>query len=604
MEARPLIPPVADRPDAARRVFFQWPTLSAAALLVGLVGILVAQAMGRNGGKWVYPLDDAYIHLAVVKHLVQHGVWGISYLNGFSSCMSSLLYPLLVAVSFLVFGVHEWVLLALNLVAAVAAIGYAGTLLRRHTRSGTVIFTVLGAAVVFTPLFIVVTTGMEHVWQILVDLFFVDLALQVLAPEEAAPPVRRAHLLLPLAACLVVMIRFEGLFFVAIVGLLLLCRGRFWLAVGVGTGAALPLGIFGAYSVWQGWSFLPNSVLMKGGSHAGGWLFLLPVAAVFAGLRWPRSTRRVLVAVVILAALAVALPHPRAWIVGQHLEYKQLLKNYAHLVILVSSLSAALFWQLQRQRTLWTRPALLLGILLVVALQHLAFAGVGWVYRYEAYLMFLGIVALGVAFADAFPGPDAAWFRRAPRWASVAAALACLPLAWRAVSASVQIPQASHNIYEQQYQMARFVQRFYNGAGVAANDIGAIDYYADVRIYDTFGLASHEVYQATRKGLYNQGTVRELIRKYDVQLVVVYDFESSQYGGILPEWVLAGRWTIPHNVVCAGETVSFYAPDAGRAPRLRRSLQEFAPQLPRDVGQSGAYQDVLPPRTASLPQAN
>ena len=42
----------------------------------------------------VYPLDDAYIHMAISKNLQQHGVWGVTR-HQFSSTSSSILFTLL-----------------------------------------------------------------------------------------------------------------------------------------------------------------------------------------------------------------------------------------------------------------------------------------------------------------------------------------------------------------------------------------------------------------------------------------------------------------------------------------------------------------------------
>ena len=542
-----------------------------------------------NDGHLIYPLDDLYIHLAATKQLVLHHVWGISYLNGFSSCLSSLLYPLLLAAGSEILGLREWLPLALNLLAGVGAIFYVGALLGRHTRSAGLVLVLLGLIVVGTPLPVVAVTGMEHVWQILLDLFFVDLAVRVLA-GDGAPPARWMTWLLPLAAGLSVMIRFEGLFIVSIVGLLLLCRGRFWLAVGVGVGAVLPLAVFGWYSVSQGWSFLPNSVLMKGGSKAMGKWFLLVALVAFAGALRPRVAVRTLIAALVLIVLAILLPPSRRWLAAQ----KEFIGMYAHVAALVAALAATLCWVWRRQRQPWSTPVLWTGIVLVIALQHLTFATLGWVYRYEAYLMFLGLTAISVTLAQAFPaGEIVPFFRRQPRGWRAAVLLAVVvvgaPLAVRAAWSTRKVTLACHNVYEQQYQMAQFARRFYTGTGLAANDIGAISYYTDSRILDTFGLSSYEVFRARKAGTYNEATMRELLRRYDVRFLVVYDDWATFYGGIPPEWVLVGRWTIPGNVVCASDTVSFYAPDASLAPRLTQALREFAPTLPSDVAQTGAY---------------
>ncbi|MEI6503653.1 MAG: hypothetical protein WCP21_21810 [Armatimonadota bacterium] len=44
----------------------------------------------KSGCRLVYPLDDTYIHLAMARNLVHHGVWGVTPYE-FSSTSSSLL---------------------------------------------------------------------------------------------------------------------------------------------------------------------------------------------------------------------------------------------------------------------------------------------------------------------------------------------------------------------------------------------------------------------------------------------------------------------------------------------------------------------------------
>ena len=562
--------------------------------MLGLVASMVGLAMKRNAGKWIYPLDDAYIHMATIKHLVQHGVFGVSYLNGFSSCSSSLVYPCLLAGSYWIFGVNTLAPLVLNLIAATAAIYYAAVLIRRYSRFEVFTFLTLVSAVVITPLHVVLATGMEHTWQILIDLFFLDLAVRVLARDEPAISVQRAGFYLPAAAGLAVTIRFEGLFFVAIVGLLLLCRRRVRLAIAVGVGAALPLTLFGAYASTKGWPFLPTSILLKGGSHTLGLMSIPFVALVFVGMRWRRAAARIVPVFVAVAILACLFSRVRESIGQSYETIWHPVIHHLHMFVLLGVLAATLYWQYQLQRVFWRRPVLLLTILLTVALQHMAFAGIGWVYRYEAYLMFLGIVVVGIALADAYPEMDLEWLRRQSMpWCTAACAwtaVAFVPWTLRALSATRTLAVASHNIYDQQYQMSRFVKTYYNGAGVAANDVGFIDFSADLRVLDTWGLASYEVFRARRKHALTAEVMRALATKEKIQLVMGYESWMAEYSGPLPEWVLVGRWQIPNNMVCGSDTVSFYAPDAGSVAYLTHALRTFAPELPPDVVQTGPFQ--------------
>src|SRR6185436_5620763 len=98
-----------------------------------------------------------------------------------------------------------------------------------------------------------------------------------------------------------------------------------------------------------------------------------------------------------------------------------------------------------------------------------------------------------------------------PAWLPAAlASAAALVCAVRGVRAHLETPGAVANIYEQQIQMGRFLARFYPGQGVAANDIGAICFLADLRVLDLWGLASRDVAEAKLTGTYSTARIGEL----------------------------------------------------------------------------------------------
>ena len=74
----------------------------------------------------------------------------------------------------------------------------------------------------------------------------------------------------------------------------------------------------------------------------------------------------------------------------------------------------------------------------------------------------------------------------------------------RAIGSLKNIPYATANNYQQQYQMGSFLARFYQGKAIAANDIGAINYLADIKTVDLDELSNFQV--AKMKKMRNYST--------------------------------------------------------------------------------------------------
>jgi hypothetical protein len=135
--------------------------------------------------------------------------------------------------------------------------------------------------------------------------------------------------------------------------------------------------------------------------------------------------------------------------------------------------------------------------------------------------------------------------------------------------------------------MGLFVKQYYDGKAIAANDIGAISYLSDARVLDLFGLGSMDVAEAKRSGELDEDTISKLTRDHDVEIAMIY---SHWFEGKIPaEWIEVGRWRITDNVVCAADTVSFYAPSTAQLRDSIRNLRLFSAVLPATVTQSGLY---------------
>jgi hypothetical protein len=506
-----------------------------------------------TGGRLIYGLDDAYIHLSIAKHIAQNGVWGVTPF-GFSSSSSSILWPLLLAGAFKLFGVREIIPFVFALAAAA---GLMAVLYREWTRRGDRPGWALGmliAWMLFLPLGPILFNGMETMLQALVSVALAAVAVRFLADEKTG-----RVLPLCLLAALASAIRYEGCFIAASVCLLLALRGRWKAALPVALSAAVPVIVFGMYSLSQGWSFLPNSVLIK---HS-----VVDTASP--------------------AGLWAALARPFQAITDINVMRLPLWQSLAVIVLMMLLLRA----RAVPIRSLWDDRQLPAVLFLMVAVLHSFGIASDWFFRYQAYLNALGIWAIGCA---GIPALDFAALRRhaAAAVAAVCAAiLVAVPLADAAVQAVWKTPLASRNIWQQQYQMGLFLKANYPQEAVAANDIGAIDFLDDLRLTDLSGLASRAVMRAEQNGSWQRdlaGTLDALTSADGVQIAVIYDnwFDYNPATGraaVPPDWVRVAEWTIPDNVVCGGATVTWYAVDPQQADGLRSALEQFAAELPAGV---------------------
>ncbi len=533
---------------------------ASAGLLLYLIA-LALEAVGLCRGELVYGLDDAYIHMALARRLVQEGIWGLG--DGFASAVSSILWPLALALVYAIKGPDTLTPLILEFLGVLALMAYVHhvvhrdfpTLDRRHWPAGLAILAIALAA----PINALVLGGLEHIWHIVALLVVADRTAIAVALEEDAAKQRRAERILVLVAPLLSLVRFESLALVPLIGLLLLLRRRWLTALATVIAALAPVLVLGLASLSQGGYFWPNSLMLKTVRYAPG----SPI-----GIKLLAMTQRLL-------GLATEYPAFFALL---------LLAFFTFTLILVGT------------RKPFSRPAILLLCALAQALAHALFGAFGWLFRYEAYVMALGVFAIlyTVAWLLEHPkesglavslGTKLGWWRSSA-WIGLIALAMPLPflLTARAVLADNLAPMATRNIYEQQVQVARFLHQFYDQSNVALNDIGAISYFTDVRPFDLFGLGSNEVTRAKMEGRFQRGFIDAEASRRHLELAVVYDTWYDEYGGLPKSWIKVAEWEIYDNVVCGSPIVAFYATSRERAALLEKNLMEFTPSLPREVG--------------------
>ena len=234
---------------------------------------------------------------------------------------------------------------------------------------------------------------------------------------------------------------------------------------------------------------------------------------------------------------------------------------------------------LARIQTIWNLPLLSLVLFVVSAFAQLQFGKIGHFYRYEAYLIAWGILAGAIAFAELFK-----FFHITPaalrkRWIAnvVIVALAAIifrPIFIRGLNAWNEIPVASRNIYEQQYQIGLFLKIYYPHAVVAANDIGAISFLTNIKVFDLVGLASVDVLNLKMHHQYSQEQIKMLSQRVGTQIAVVYDswLDISGLNADSMGWKKVGEWIIQNNVVCGSDRVSFFMPYRRRKKRCFKDI--------------------------------
>ena len=508
--------------------------------------ILLVFSLIATQGRFIYPLDDSYIHINIAQNVAQHGIWGISK-EGFTSLSSSPLWTVLLSGLNLVFGPSPIIPLILSALLAVLLLKIVFKWLDNCGIPPALNFFGISAILFLTPLLPLVFSGLEHILHALLVFLLICSAAKTLSTPSESHSWKWLWL-----APLVVMARYESIFVIASVAFLFILKKKIWQPLVLFFGGTIPLAFFGFISLRQGWFFFPNSVYLKGRT---------PQFSSIKGLI--------------------------NWILEP---WKMTPENFHVLLILVLSIFILLLLWLKK-KTLWTFPMIMTSILSITLVQHIQFARIGSFYRYEAYLMIPGLFIFFLVIKE-FSLKDKKQVlsrleqnRYKIRRLEISLILFIIftALGIRGMVSLIHIPQAGKNTYEQQYQMGLFLKTFYSTEQIAANDIGAIHFLADIQCLDLWGLSSMEVARAKKQNSFDVEFIDLITKSHQTKIAILYDRWFDPYGGLPSEWIKVGEWTIQNNVVCGGETVSFYAVDTSEKDHLIQHLREFSRRRPEDV---------------------
>lgn len=504
--------------------------IASLAFLFALVfsGIGIVQASLLNG-EFCYALDDSFIMMALAKNLAFHGVWGLTPYE-FSSTASSPLFTIILAQFFKVFGKNIFMPLIINVAALFFLFAFvAGKSAQRGMNSWQIWIMLMGLFFLM-PVPILLFGGMEHILHILIALVVLD---RVAGHGKNCNP-----LWLFFWGLLLGSIRFEGLFEIALL-VLWLWKDRAWIAGFVlGAGGILPTLILGFYSLEQGWFFFPNSLILKA------YGMNVQETGNALGYLW--------------SLMMKAANHPHAMAAG-------------FVLYLLAD------WKIYRNE----REKELIFVVLGISILHFLFARYNHVYRYEAYLMGIAWVVawnqLSTLSQTVSSSSLFRFFREKASFSLLILVLIFSPL-YRSAESYAVGTRAMCNIYDQQVQMARFVQQYYPKETVGVLDIGALAYYSDCRILDIWGLASMEFARLKLSGNLAPDAVNRIFEKHRSWLAVIYGNNLNH-----PNWRKMRSWVIYRNAVCSRDTISFICLKAEKEKSLLQNIKAFEKKLPASV---------------------
>ncbi len=483
----------------------------AVVLFVVVTAIVIAQAAPNDNGV-VYAMDDVYIHMALAKNLVLHGVWGVTPWET-TNASSSPLWVALLAVGFFVVGVKAWLPLLMAaasslLVVALSWRACTSAAAANDRQIGTVLLTLVAplAVVAFASLPALTTQGMEHPLHAALMLT-AALSLSRIAATGAKPWLPGYVVLFAALPIL----RYESLWLVALGSALLALRRRYALAALTLASGIVPLVAFGLWAMTQGQNFLPAAILTK--SVGPALLAGDDLRHLVARFTWHPVQR--IWSVPVLCVL---------WAVACSVLALRLLQ---------------LRWKILDRRWL-----VLLGVFVIGVWTHATFATFGWGARYEAYLIVLGIVSL------------ACWFSQAEERQAIVSAFAtpalrtggaivatCLVAAFlytgvaRLIVVTRNAVIATHEVRDRDIFIARFLAEAYPQQSVLAMNVGAIAWSGTPHLTDALALASPEVLRLYLQGALTPQSLDAVARQRAVKVAVIFDGWFADWTGGKPPWI-------------------------------------------------------------------
>ncbi|XSG75981.1 hypothetical protein ACP8Y2_03075 [Herpetosiphon llansteffanensis] len=491
-------------------------------LILGLILLIQGVAIYRlNAGKFLYILDDPYIHLSLARNIA-HGHYGINQIEP-SAPSSSIIWPFLLAL-FAPLPFFEYVPLLINIILGFLVVFFIDKTIKLIFQDQISMFkqrSITSGFIIIANLVPLIFSGMEHVLQVLLTMIITYNVLELQINQKLNKLLLIALLLNPL-------VRYETLALSVPVLLFLYLKGyRKYSGIGL-LATLLPLAAFSYFLHSLGLSYLPTSVLIK--------------SSLFSS----KSSIEVLITTMLFSMEALTWFYLLGMLILIGLKLR---KNISFQLSLISAMA--------------------------IGLQLIFGTTLGAFYRYETYMIVFATLVCLYLYRAAIPKAISNPIKVTITILVILVMLTVSDYVYN----MIYIPVMSNNIYSQQYQMARFTNDYYRGR-VGVNDIGVVSYINSNYTLDLFGLSNIDVIDYRKQQ--TPGWMEKIATTYQVDLVMIYD---EWFANFVPnEWIKLGELHLSTQLSAAAHRdVVFYVRNPANAANVRQLLEQFSQTLPKDT---------------------
>lgn len=469
-----------------------------------ILGIFLFEEIGKFG-SFNYLLDDAYIHLAFAKNLASLGIPSADSYS-LSNPSSSPLWSMLLATFYkcnIIKSYFEYVPLFLNIVFSLLAIYQFNILSKNIFKKINILF--LNITNVFfvlsVPLVTLTLMGMEHVLQLFLALYLLNIVLKE----------NKNILKLTIVSSLLVLVRYEMslfLIFTFAFYILLIDRKKETLIkyTKVLIMASIPIIIYGLIMKFHyNLSFFPDSVISKLNGHS-------TIMDMLFNFNKEENKN----------------------------EFSMLFfYTFTYFSLLLISI-LTIFIEKNKKIIFIS----LIG--LVMTLFQLFFSSLVPI-RYEAYLIPILIILVF----------NFLLFKKSIVIKMLAISYIILIIIIKIVFLMFVTYYGIGNIHDQQIKNANFIERN-KIKSVALNDLGAVSYFTNSKIIDLEGLGTHKIAILKEKNKLNGKALKNVIIKNNVEWIIIYDKWYLNEDIIPNKCVKIGFSKLKNNYICGDARVDYY----------------------------------------------
>jgi len=488
-------------------------------LFATFVGYVILLTITDN--NFAYAISAPYIHMSIAKYFITEGILSVDG-ETFSSASSSPLWMMLISPFYTLVGSKLFIYVSafLNILFQVLTISIIFKIFKRVTDK-TLHYIYAIFLTLATPFVTLTLGGTEHSFQIFLVVWFLYYFILYIGDREDRGYQYKMLLLAPF----IVFVRYEDFAFIMAVAILMSLYLKDWrLAIYLILSSLIFVAIFAFWSsVILGIDPVPTSIIAK--STVGS-------------------------SVSLIHKFLATLHEP-------------------HILMLFTLNTAILFISFKKKSQLLF---ILSSVFMLNFVAHLLFAQIGWMYRYEAYLVMFGMINI-ILYHHLFEIKG--------KWLYLISAFVILGLSKQIAYSPIYASFSAKKIYRQKIQMARFVAKYYTATHLTTDNIGTIPYFSDVKVFDIHGLTNPEIITLKKQGIYTDSIKKELILKKGNEMIIAYSsrFENEKIDG----YTKMVDWKVSNRFFPSDSTVSFYSRDDKLKENYQKIRAFSEDELPKDI---------------------